>query len=72
MLERAGRLIVAELKRNVAPDAVIVQALNYAADESLGLGPRGPPYRSSAWSAMSMRRFASSTAPSESSAAIFG
>jgi alkylated DNA nucleotide flippase Atl1 len=30
-LDRAGRLIVAELKRDVAPDAVMVQALNYAA-----------------------------------------
>ncbi len=30
-LDRAGRLIVAELKRDVAPDSVMVQALNYAA-----------------------------------------
>lgn len=30
-LDRTGRLIVAELKRDVAPDAVVVQALNYAA-----------------------------------------
>lgn len=30
-LDRAGQLIVAELKRDVAPDAVMVQALNYAA-----------------------------------------
>jgi alkylated DNA nucleotide flippase Atl1 len=30
-LDRSGRLIVAELKRDVAPDAVMVQALNYAA-----------------------------------------
>jgi alkylated DNA nucleotide flippase Atl1 len=30
-LDRAGRLVVAELKRDVAPDAVMVQALNYAA-----------------------------------------
>jgi hypothetical protein len=30
-LDRTGRLIVAELKRDVAPDTVVVQALNYAA-----------------------------------------
>jgi hypothetical protein len=30
-LDRAGRLVVAELKRDHAPDAVVVQALNYAA-----------------------------------------
>jgi len=30
-LDRTGRLIVAELKRDIAPDAVMVQALNYAA-----------------------------------------
>lgn len=30
-LDRSGRLVVAELKRDVAPDAVVVQALNYAA-----------------------------------------
>jgi alkylated DNA nucleotide flippase Atl1 len=30
-LDQTGRLIVAELKRGVAPDAVMVQALNYAA-----------------------------------------
>lgn len=30
-LDRTGRLIVAELKRDIAPDAVVVQALNYAA-----------------------------------------
>src|SRR5262245_16109041 len=30
-LDRTGRLVVAELKRDRAPDAVVVQALNYAA-----------------------------------------
>jgi len=30
-LDRTGRLVIAELKRDRAPDAVIVQALNYAA-----------------------------------------
>jgi len=30
-LDRTGRLIVAELKRDVAPDTAMVQALNYAA-----------------------------------------
>src|SRR5256885_997632 len=30
-IDRTGRLIVAELKRDLAPDAVVVQALNYAA-----------------------------------------
>lgn len=30
-LDRTGRLVVAELKRDVAPDTVMVQALNYAA-----------------------------------------
>jgi hypothetical protein len=30
-LDRAGRLIVAELKRDIAPDTVLVQTLNYAA-----------------------------------------
>ncbi|MDP8970641.1 MAG: MGMT family protein [Actinomycetota bacterium] len=30
-LDRAGRLVLAELKRGRAPDAVMVQALNYAA-----------------------------------------
>lgn len=30
-LDRTGRLVVAELKRHRAPDAVLVQALNYAA-----------------------------------------
>ncbi|MGH8931325.1 MAG: hypothetical protein ACRDZO_12045 [Egibacteraceae bacterium] len=30
-LDHAGRLVIAELKRDRAPDAVMVQALNYAA-----------------------------------------
>ena len=30
-LDRTGKLVVAELKRDVAPDSVMVQALNYAA-----------------------------------------
>lgn len=30
-LDRTGRLVVAELKRDLAPDAIVVQALNYAA-----------------------------------------
>lgn len=58
-LDRTGRLVVAELKRDRASDAVVVQALNYAAmvsrfsldllAEAFRERPGGNSRRSSRW-----------------------